>query len=240
MPTELDRMEEWGYTPYIGKEDSLVRLNILGRYPVKVQDFWAPFITEMEARLIQTGYENPCDWTGSYKKRVISGTDIWSTHAYGLAVDLDYGGDDEDSELPTTRDFIDKNPHIHRRIHRGDPGFGVEWQILEHQVDAIEAIRTKTDKQAIRWLGWAIGDTMHFEVACHIDDLRSGLMPAEPETRYPDVPKDHMFYGDIEWLAQNEITKVPEGDNFKPDQPVTRGQMAAFLHRYYRKFDKPA
>lgn len=43
-----------------------------------------------------------------------------------------------------------------------------------------------------------------------------------------------VFLDDIEWLAATGITKgcnPPMNDRFCPDEPVTRGQMAAFLHR---------
>ena len=44
-----------------------------------------------------------------------------------------------------------------------------------------------------------------------------------------------VFEADIEWLAATGVTKgcnPPANDNFCPDDPVTRGAMAAFLHRY--------
>ena len=42
------------------------------------------------------------------------------------------------------------------------------------------------------------------------------------------------FAGDIEWLARTGITKgcnPPANTNYCPSSKVTRGQMAAFLHR---------
>jgi hypothetical protein len=44
-----------------------------------------------------------------------------------------------------------------------------------------------------------------------------------------------VFEGDIEWMAATGVTKgcnPPDNDHFCPDDNVTRGQMAAFLHRY--------
>jgi hypothetical protein len=44
-----------------------------------------------------------------------------------------------------------------------------------------------------------------------------------------------VFEGDIEWMAATGVTKgcnPPANDNFCPGDPVTRGAMAAFLHRY--------
>src|SRR5690606_21014306 len=44
----------------------------------------------------------------------------------------------------------------------------------------------------------------------------------------------HVFEADIQWLSATGITKgcnPPSNTRFCPDQVVTRGQMAAFLHR---------
>lgn len=56
----------------------------------------------------------------------------------------------------------------------------------------------------------------------------------EPAPTFKDVPATHTFYHDIEWLAATAITlgcNPPVNDMFCPDASVTRGQMAAFLHR---------
>lgn len=45
---------------------------------------------------------------------------------------------------------------------------------------------------------------------------------------------DSMFEADIEWMADSAITlgcNPPTNDNYCPDANVTRGQMAAFMHR---------
>lgn len=156
---------------YLGKTDTLVSMSLLGRYPVKVQDFWTPAVDAMHEALIFSGYEYPCDYIGSYLKRPIAGTDVWSWHSYGGAIDLDYGGDNPDSP---DHPGIDKNPHIHEPIQRGFVQDG-RFQITEAQVEAVERIRTVNGKQVWRWLGWAIGDTMHFEPACKPSDIKLGL-----------------------------------------------------------------
>jgi hypothetical protein len=52
----------------------------------------------------------------------------------------------------------------------------------------------------------------------------------DPETvTFSDVPPDHPFFPFIEALAASGITAGCGGANFCPDQPLTRGQMAAFL-----------
>ncbi len=53
-------------------------------------------------------------------------------------------------------------------------------------------------------------------------------------SRFIDVPRGALFFDQIEWLAETGITKgcnPPLNDRYCPDDPVTRGQMAAFLTR---------
>ncbi|MFC1740181.1 hypothetical protein ACFL0N_01720 [Pseudomonadota bacterium] len=135
-------------------------VGILGRRP-RIQSILVDAARALNDALVNTGYENPCDYIGSYLKRTIAGTDIWSTHSYGIAFDIDYGGDNPDSP---DHPGIDNNPHLHDPIERGDPRFGVEFQLLEHQVNAVEAIKNLDGDQMWRWLGWPIGDTMHFQI----------------------------------------------------------------------------
>lgn len=51
---------------------------------------------------------------------------------------------------------------------------------------------------------------------------------------FVDVPDTHTFSADIQWLADAGVTKgcnPPTNDRFCPEGNVTRGQMAAFMHR---------
>jgi hypothetical protein len=53
-------------------------------------------------------------------------------------------------------------------------------------------------------------------------------------TRFVDVLRSNLFFDDVEWLAGEGITlgcNPPVNDRYCPDDPVTRGQMAAFLVR---------
>jgi hypothetical protein len=53
-------------------------------------------------------------------------------------------------------------------------------------------------------------------------------------TRFVDVLRSDLFFADVEWLAGEGITlgcNPPVNDRYCPDDPVTRGQMAAFLVR---------
>jgi hypothetical protein len=49
--------------------------------------------------------------------------------------------------------------------------------------------------------------------------------------RYVDVRYDHPFYGDIEWLAVNNVASGHPERMFKPADGVSRQAMASFLYR---------
>ncbi len=51
---------------------------------------------------------------------------------------------------------------------------------------------------------------------------------------FDDVADSNVFHSDIDWLAANGVTKgcnPPHNTKFCPSNPVTREQMAAFMHR---------
>ena len=166
---------KYGWEHWLGHRHTMVLVEILGRSYVVVAAPLKEGAEAMNTVLIATGYENPTDYIGSYNKRPISGTSVWSTHSYGIAIDIDYGGDNPDSP---EHDGIDKNPHTYRAVTMNDSRWGVKWQITKEQVLAVEAIRTNNGKTVWRWLGWSIGDTMHFQVNCTQEDLATGIDPA--------------------------------------------------------------
>jgi hypothetical protein len=50
-----------------------------------------------------------------------------------------------------------------------------------------------------------------------------------------DVPDEHTFHDDIAWMDETDITRgcnPPANTEYCPDDFVTRGQMAAFFHRF--------
>ncbi len=57
-------------------------------------------------------------------------------------------------------------------------------------------------------------------------------LPVGATTEFTD-DNGSTFEADIEWLAATGVTKgcSATGPKFCPNDPVTRGQMAAFLHR---------
>ncbi len=128
-------------------------LNILGRYPVRVQPELINASKALEKALLDTGYPSETGPLGSYNCRTIGGGTTWSLHAYAVALDIDYPS----------------NPYL-----RGDTsiveGFTSDprFRLTERNVDAVEAIRNVEGEQLWRWLGWSsprgISDTMHFQI----------------------------------------------------------------------------
>ncbi|HWP42342.1 MAG TPA: S-layer homology domain-containing protein [Blastocatellia bacterium] len=58
--------------------------------------------------------------------------------------------------------------------------------------------------------------------------------PPQPAMqRFADVPPSNIFYAFIDRMAVLGITAGCGGGNYCPSQPVTRGQMAAFLVRAF-------
>ena len=159
MARDHSEMVRLGWTAYRCNTTGLVSMELFGRKPIKVQAELQDAMHAFAQALTNTGYEDPTDYVGSYMCRTIGGEGkVWSEHAYGVAIDWDYGGDTDGDGDPE----IDKNPHIHRKIVHGDPGFGVEWQFTEVDIAAIEGIKNTYGEQMWGWLGWKIGDTMHF------------------------------------------------------------------------------
>lgn len=95
-----------------------------------------------------------------------------SLHNYSLALDFD--------------PFKFGNPHFMKRY--GDGWNFSDCKFTLAQVRAVEAIRTTNGKQVWKWLGWAIGDTMHFEITVSISDLATGI----DWTTVPDYEGDEM------------------------------------------------
>ncbi len=57
------------------------------------------------------------------------------------------------------------------------------------------------------------------------------MSPAPAVATFADVPTSHPFFRAIEALKASGITSGCGGNNFCPDQPVTRGEIAKFLTR---------
>jgi hypothetical protein len=99
------------------------------------------------------------------------------------------------------------------------------------QVDAM-------DDLGLGWMAWNI--LSEFTPGAYPADgeLHAGATPPPPEplpsSGFWDVDDSHVFTRDVAWLAREAVTRgcnAPWNDEFCPDDPVTRGQMAAFLVR---------
>lgn len=194
MPRHHSEMTRLLWEPWRCEQSSLIYMEFMGRKYIRVQRLIKDAVLAMEQALRNTGYEDPTDYCGSYMCRTISGLDVWSEHAYGVAIDLDYGYKEADR-------LVDKNPHLRRRFYPGDPGFGVECQITEAQVRAVEAIKNTRGEQMWEWLGWKIGDTMHFAIRVRPDrtdvDWDTVVPLPEPE------PEEDMAYKEFitQWIT---------------------------------------
>lgn len=65
----------------------------------------------------------------------------------------------------------------------------------------------------------------------------SGAEAVETAESFKDVPADSVFADAIAWAAATGITKGYEDGTFRPGQPISRQQFAAFLYRYACSFD---
>lgn len=55
------------------------------------------------------------------------------------------------------------------------------------------------------------------------------MSPVPSTATFGDVPTSHLFFQQIEALVASGITAGCGGGDFCPNDPLTRGQMAAFL-----------
>lgn len=82
-------------------------------------------------------------------------------------------------------------------------------------------------------------DTRHSRLRPRLAMLAIALVALAPAaawaaSSFKDVPKGHLFHDDIAWMAETGVTKgcnPPANDRYCPDDNVTRGEMAAFIHR---------
>ena len=217
MATYRTKIQWW--EPYLCNRDDLVSLTVLGRYPVKVQAPLRNATYALDAVLRATGYPMPTSYTGSYNCRKIGGSDLWSLHAYGVAIDIDYPN----------------NPYI-----RGDsiaPGWVSDerWTITEAQVDAVTSIVNANGEPIWKWLGYMGNsiDPMHFEAdqPPHLcEPAGRDIMEYRGVQNVPDADWARTV---VDWGIDSGI--IHTGDDFVDDwdrEQMTDGRLWTFLWRY--------
>jgi len=163
-----------------------VKLTLNGRYPVRVQPELEAATEALSAAIMSNGYRTPMGPTGSYACRSIGGSNTTSLHSYAVAIDWDYG----------------KNPYL--RGTKIKPGFKSDYRfdLTENQVNAVENIKNTDGDSIWRWLGWTIGDTMHFQVDVPPDKCQPQLEDGMPKEQWENMidslfkGRPDMFHGD--------------------------------------------
>jgi hypothetical protein len=119
----------------------------------------------------------------------------------------------------------------------------VAWKFGYHAVDPLGST-----SEGRREVPTIVGHRDLTATACPGDRLHGHVRGEDPMRdrvvmrmfRFADVPADSLFARDIAWAAATGITRgcnPPANDRYCPDDPVTRGQMAAFLSRALQLHD---
>lgn len=125
-------------------------------------------VKALDAVLRNNRYQAYPNQTWSYNCRRIGGTNQWSAHAYGAAIDIN----------SLWNPFGGSRHHIPRGV-----------------ANAITAIRTNNGRQVWTWGGNWSGkkDWMHFQVGCTPGDLATGInwrtVSGTPVGHVPNPPK---------------------------------------------------
>ena len=163
MPNEHMDLLDW-WMDWIPGRDRM-RVRFFDRYPTTAPPA-VPAVMALERALLDSGYE-PREGSpiGSYAARYVGGGALQydadgklllrspdtgrpvSLHAVPIALDVEY----------------DRNPYLSEPVPRG---FGTDdrFALTEANVAAAEAIVNVHGERIWRWLGYGLGDTMHFQL----------------------------------------------------------------------------
>jgi hypothetical protein len=167
-----------------------VRISLYGSYVGIAPVMTAPAWSAMEAALQANGYgnvtrmgiERRCPKGIGGRTCFPDGTNC-SLHNYSIAIDWDW--------------FAAGNPYFRKKY--GDGWDFDDCKFTRAQAEAVERIKLLNGRQVWRWLGWAIGDTMHFELQVGPEELATiGIDPATVPDGYqppPDTGDDWMYWG---------------------------------------------
>lgn len=156
-------------------------MEILGRSPVKTINVLRPFWEEFDRVMKALGHGDAAI-VGSYACRFIAGTDVYSLHAYRLAIDVD--------------------PALNSQQGSGAQMDWTKCKVTREQCDAVEAIRTRSGAQVFR-AGWRFNnpDPMHFQIACTQADIASGLGRNEDDMRNVKIGDENPYAESLYWMV---------------------------------------
>ena len=179
-------VRQW-YSMYRCSPGVLRGEGFFGRHPVYEQTISHDAVSALEQGHLGSGYVPASDgWIGSKRQcpygiggRLCQQDGNWcSIHNYSLAYDIEYN----------------YNKHIKTRIRPED--FDEDWfpavcKYTLEQVRAIEGIKNLEGEQMWFWLGWAIGDFMHWQINVPEHRLQVDWNTVPGREVEPDMP--------IEW-----------------------------------------
>jgi len=133
-----------------------------------------------------------------------------SLHNYCLAFDVD--------------PYAKGNGYIRSKVT--EENFDEDWfpavcKFTLEQVQAVEAIKTNNGAQIFRWLGWAIGDFMHWQINCTRADLATGIDLStvytgeddDMQTNLQALRKQNMaFYEEMQTRTGGPVNGTPGGN----------------------------
>jgi hypothetical protein len=133
---------------------------------VYVADDSLPAWQALNVILAKWGYTFDEVAGGTYNCRKIAGTNVWSIHAYALALDIN----------PS------RNPY-------GSP---LRTDLPDGLIADIEAIVTVSGRQVFMWGGrWSTPDPMHFQIGASPGEIASGIIiPDTEDAMYPLIRTD--------------------------------------------------
>lgn len=188
-----------------------VTVTLNGSGVVHVRAAIVDAVRALNAVLVRWGYRTRRADTGAYNCRHIAGTNRYSLHAYGIALDINW----------------QSNPM--RRPLTTDMPAGM--------VAEIEAIRTNSGAQVWRWGGrFSTPDAMHFEIACAPSAIASGIRGDRPKPK-PVVEVetgDDVTMALIRRIKTNGVYEIA-GNSIRP----LAGETLAYKERFARLAGKP-
>ncbi len=209
------------------------------------------FLTDARARLLPEGCATAADifgWItntpteggiGQHFESIIGAVDVVSPMIYPSHYSSGWYGFTDPNAHPgevvtyASRDALDRMHDSTVVLRPWIQDFWYEPDDVREQIVALDGLD-------LGWMSWNI--LSNFTAGAYPTDgeLHAGeaSAPTEPElpprSGFWDVDDRHIFSDDVAWLAREALTRgcnAPWNDDFCPDAPVTRGQMAAFLVR---------